>query len=104
MALDELNPNFDKRFRFVQPELKRTRAYYAAPLDSSDINFVFNATLNDIQNLYNDIQTLRSKSDDRLDRIYETGTTIPTDINVYSIEELSIELKKLRFRIKALGE
>jgi len=104
MALDELNPNFDKRYRFVQPELRRTRAKYASPVASANLNFEFNATCNDIQALYNDIATLKTKYEDRLDRIYETGSTFPPSDNVLSIQEVAIELKKLRSRVENLRE
>ena len=104
MAIDPLNPNFESRYRLVQPETSRPRIPYRSPI-SSEANALFmNATVNDITNLYLSISSIKNDIDEKFDQLFNSGFLINGSEHVNSIEESSTEILKLKSRIQTLSE
>lgn len=97
-----INPDFEARYKLIQPETRRVRSAYRSPIRSANLNLFQNSLVNDINSLYNEIDSIKTKIDDRFDKIYEEGADLTNSESINSIRYYLEELTRIRTRINNL--
>ena len=101
----ELDPDFDKREVFIQPQTRRHRSAYRSPISSEDMNLYHQDAVSDINYLYTKLDAIQAEWQTRVDEFvylgqyeYQTGETL------LSLREYLNELKIIRQEIEGMTD
>lgn len=97
MTDSNTNPDFEKRYKFLQPGFQRSRAAYRSPLDSEGYNLHQGLSLMDILALYNQFGNIDNILEARVNELYEGFDDLQVELE--SIEGYAAELGSLRQEI-----
>lgn len=100
---DYIDPDFDQRNEFVQPQARVFRAPYRSPLDSEDLNLHHNSVARDIEYLYDRLAAIDAEIKTKFELLYELGAIgFSDDATLKTIPEYAFDLKYIRQEIENL--
>ena len=101
----ELDPDFDKREVFIQPQTRRHRSAYRSPISSEDMNLHHQDAVSDINYLYTKLDAIQADWEAKLVEFVETGQyEYQTGETLLSLYQYLDELKVIRQEIEGMTD
>lgn len=102
MIIDSLsNPDFARRYYYLQPNANRERAAFYAPIDSENMSLRSGLTQQDIEFLYSKYDTLAAKIEEAMEALYDERFYDFSDTGE-NLEEYGLKLSRIRQEIAQL--
>jgi hypothetical protein len=103
LEINYINPDFEQREKFIQPQTQRSRAPYRSPISSVSLNLSYNSVVEDIDYLYARLEAIDLDFKDRFQKLYnDGGIEFEAGIVLEAIYQYSLNLKYLRQEIENL--